>query len=371
MPKTLPLLFTLCLTLLHSALSVADVNLQRLSNNPADAASSRDDEETLLYFGSQLYFDDREDLLDKALEVKEESEALEARSRGLLLIPGDEQELVEAMETLDGATTSLRGKLDVVFAGKEESAVHYVFGSELRGTARFYYDPDDERRLQLASITGLFQPLELGSFMNVSGIVHSHIGMNFHYRLEDYGNVEVGILAKLQAISLLDRRIDYADYNRGEVFNWDSDIKSHLQPNIDLGLRKTLGRVGLQLVVSDLYTDTFRGFNGNHYRQRSRIQAGIDYRRSWGSVQILGDIVPRPSFGEVSSRRDIRVDSSIRLSSRWDLLLGYNDVQARYERNTGSAGIRYTLGRSLRIDVQGTAAGKRELGFQFGLQFPL
>ena len=107
-----------------------------------------------------------------------------------------------------------------------------------------------------------------------------------------------------------------------------------------------------------------------HWPSQAGI-AGFDYRRHWGSLQIMGDVVPRPRFGEVSSRRDIRVDGSLRLTRRWDLLLGYNDVQEHYERNTGSAGLRYTLGRSLRFDIRGTAAGKRELGFQLGLQMPL
>lgn len=366
------LFYSVCALLLGSPFaSAADVNIADLTVNPADAGHSRDNRETLSYFGMQLYFDDRDDLLDKALELKEESEALEARSRGFLLIPGDEQDLVAALENLDGAITSLRGELDFVFAGKKDSPAHYVMGTELRGTARFYYDPGDEQRLRFASITGLFRPLDLESYMDVAGVMHSHFGLNLHYQLEDFGQLEIGVLAKLQVISLLDRRIDYNDYERGDVFDWGTDIKNTVQPNIDLGLRKQLGRVGLQLVISDLYTETLRGHNGHRYRQRSRIQAGFDYRRHWGSLQIMGDVVPRPRFGEVSSRRDIRVDGSLRLTRRWDLLLGYNDVQEHYERNTGSAGLRYTLGRSLRFDIRGTAAGKRELGFQLGLQMPL
>lgn len=367
-----PLLCGLCTLLLIAPAHAAErVDISHLATNPADAKNSRDERENLAYAGMQLYFDDRDDLLDKALELKEESEALEARSRGFLLIPGDEQDLVAALENLDGATTSLRGDLDLIIAGKQDSTVHYVIGTELRGTARFYYDPVDERRLQLATITGLFHPLDLESYMDVAGIMHSHIGLNMHYQLPQLGNLQIGILAKLQVISLLDRRIDYNDYERGDVFDWGSDIKNAVQPNIDLGLRKQLGRFGLQLVMSDLYTETLYGYNGHRYRQRSRIQAGFDYRRHWGSLQIMGDVVPRPSFGEVSSRRDIRVDGSLRLTRRWELLLGYNDVQEHYERNTGSAGLRYTLGRSLRFDVRGTAAGKRELGFQMGLQLPL
>ena len=76
------LLSSVCVLLLASPFAAAeDVNIAHLSDNPADAWHSRDNRETLTYFGMQLYFDDRDDLLDKALELKEESEALK-RARG-------------------------------------------------------------------------------------------------------------------------------------------------------------------------------------------------------------------------------------------------------------------------------------------------
>ncbi len=373
MPRFIKLLAAIGLLglCLPAAADSARVNLNHLYGNPADAHHSRDNEETLLYSYGEIYFDDRDDLLEKALEVKEEGEDLEARSRGFLLIPGDEQELVDALEALDGATTSLRSRAALILATADESPLHYQLGSELRGTARFYYDEDDETRLRFAGITGVFGGPDLESYMNVSAVLQNHLGLNYHFRLPALPNTEFGVLGKLQVISLMERRIDYNDYEENQVYDWDADIKSHLQLNADVGLRHQVGRVGLQLLAKDLYTQKMKGLSGSVYQQRSRLLAGFDYRRSWGQVQVMADIVPRASFVEVPDRRDINISSSLRLSQRFNLLLGYNFVQHRYERDTGSAGLRYTLGRSLLMEVSMTAAGKRELGGHFSLQLPL
>ena len=82
MSRLLKLLLIPCY--LYSCIAIAQpskpVDLRALDNNPADAQTSRDPKETLLYSYGEIYFDDRDDLLDKALEVKEEGENLEARS---------------------------------------------------------------------------------------------------------------------------------------------------------------------------------------------------------------------------------------------------------------------------------------------------
>ena len=354
-----------------SAALAAPVDLRALDNNPADASNSRDSHENLLYSYGEVYFDDQDDLLDKALEVKEEGENLEARSRGLLLIPGDEQDLVSALEALDGATTSLRSRGSIILATSKDSPIHYRIGSELRGTARFYYDERDENRLRFAGITGLFGGPDLESYMDISAVLQNHAGINYHFRVAALPNTEFGILGKLQVVSLLERKIDYDDYEKNKVFDWDTDIKNRVQLNADLGLRHSVGHLGLHLQIKDLYTEALSGASGDTYRQRSRIIAGVDYRRSWGEIQIMGDLVPRASFGEVPQRRDLTVSGSLKVTRRFAIVLGYNYADHRYERDTGNAGIRYTLGRSLRAEISMTAAGKRELGGHASLQLPL
>ena len=66
--------------------------------------------------------------------------------------------------------------------------------------------------------------------MDVAGVAHSHVGLNLHYQLEDFGQLEVGVLAKLQVISLLDRRIDYNDYDRGNVLTGAPTLKIPYSP---------------------------------------------------------------------------------------------------------------------------------------------
>ncbi|MGB1906868.1 MAG: hypothetical protein ACPHN3_06025, partial [Spongiibacter sp.] len=127
--------------------------LSRLIVNPADGRYTAIPDETLLHLSGNFFFDDGDDLLNKALDVKREGEA---RSRGLILIPGDEQAVIDALEELDGATTNLRAEGNMVISSDANEQVHYVAATTLRGSARFYYDPEDENRLRLAVVNALF-----------------------------------------------------------------------------------------------------------------------------------------------------------------------------------------------------------------------
>lgn len=378
MPKrhTFPLLLLLSAIIGHGFPSAAlaesrQAVLSRIITNPADGVYSAIPGETLLHLNGSFFFDDGDDLLNKALDVKREGEALEARSRGLILIPGDEQEVIEALEEVDGATTNLRAEGSVVISSDIGDKVHYVAASALRGTARFYYDPEDERRLRLAAVNALFSTGDLESHLNVAAVVQSYFGVNYRFDTPQLANTEFAVRAKAQVINLLERRIDYEDYEEKRVYDRDADVNTRFQLNADLALRHQLRHLGLGLVVEDIYTQKMRGVSGSVYQQRSHFKLTADYRRDGGELQLSADITPRPSFAEVPSRRDINISGAIDLSRRFALVGAYNYVDHSREKDSGSIGIRYSLAPMLRIQLAIVAAGTREIGGQFAMQLPL
>ncbi|NKI19368.1 hypothetical protein HCU74_18330 [Spongiibacter sp. KMU-166] len=345
--------------------------LSRLIVNPADGRYTAIPDETLLHLSGNFFFDDGDDLLNKALDVKREGEALEARSRGLILIPGDEQAVIDALEELDGATTNLRAEGNMVISSDANEQVHYVAATTLRGSARFYYDPEDENRLRLAVVNALFSTGDLESHLNVAAVVQSYAGLNYQFDTPRFSNTVFAIRAKAQVINLLERRIDYDDYEEKRVYDRDADVSSYFQLNADLALHHRFRHVGLGLIVEDIYTRKMRGVSGSAYQQRSLFRVTADYRRDGGELQLSADLTPRASFAEVPSRRDINVSGAVNLSRRFALIGAYNYVDHSREKDTGSVGIRYTLAPMLRFQLALVAAGPRELGGQLSLQLPL
>ncbi len=369
--KTLPYFFlTFALHLAGTASGEEAVEIRQLLDNPADLSTDYILPETLFYVGGGLYADDREDLLDDVFQVTREADALDAKSRGLLLIPGDEAELVDAMQEIDGNRSSLRAGGGIVLAYEGESQIAWVFSSQFNATGRFYYDEGDEQRLRYATITGLFRPLELQSHMRVSAIWQSYIGLNYRFKLSAFPNTEFGVTPKLQNISLVERRINQSDYVENEVFRFNRDINHRVQLNADLGLRHQLGALGLQLVYTDVYNEEYEGVDGTRYRQRGQLSAGLDYRKTRGEVSLRAELTPSGRFGEEMPRRDIALNGRLKIAQRFDLTAGYTVVEDHFERNFASLGFRYSLGL-LRLDVSGQASGTRELGFQLGAQLPL
>ncbi|MBD2858031.1 conjugal transfer protein TraF [Spongiibacter sp. KMU-158] len=355
---------------LPAAALAEKVELAQLFENPADMALDAKAENDLLYAGGGLFFDDSQSLLDKALELTQEVERLEARSRGLILIPGDEQDLVDAMKDADRARTHFRSNIHLGFQSAESPQQSWLLSSRFDLSGRFYYDEDDENRLRFASITGLFMPLELGSHVQVSAVHALNIGYNYRFQFEALPNTQLAATPKFQVINLIERYINQAEYQEKDVFRFSRDLDEHYQLNLDLGLRHQLGPLGMHLVVTDIYNQKMEGVLGTTYQQRSQFKAGFDYRPSWGEIKLMSDLTPAPGFGELAARRDTRLSTRLNLSSKFSLTAGANSVSGHDEKDSFSLGLGYRL-RDLRLLVEGHTAGARELGFQLGMQLPL
>ncbi len=362
--------FGFCMIVLSGFSFAEDFELRRLFDNPADVSLSASSNDDLFYGGGGLFFDDSEELLDKALALSQEVERLEARSRGLLLIPGDEQDLVAAMKAADQAQTHFRSDINLALQDKENTRFTWLLSSRFDLSGRFYYDPDDENRLRFASVTGLFIPLELESHVQVSAVHKLSLGLNYRVAWEALPNTQLAITPKLQLINLIEREINQAEYQEKDVFRFSRDLNEHYQLNIDLGLHHQLGPIGLHLVVNDLYNQEMEGVRGTHYQQRSQIKAGLDYRPSWGEITLFSALTPTAGFGELSARRDTALSGRLKLSSKFELMTGLNIVEDHPEKDSYQLGLAYRL-RDLRIEIEGQSAGSRELGFQLGFQLPL
>lgn len=352
------------------ALGAETIELQNLFDNPADLSDEGTPEKGLFYGGGGLFADDQDKLLDNALILNQEGDRLEARSRGLILIPGDEQPLIDAMKRTDQNRTHFRSNIDFALLEKGNTRSNWMLSTQFDATGRFYYDPDDENRLRFAMLTSLFNASELESHMRVSAVHHIRLGWNYRFRLDALPNTQLAITPKFQVVSLIERRIDQADYEEKEVFRFSRDLNDHYQLNLDIGLRHQLGPVGLQLVVTDLYNQKLEGVLGGRYQQRSQIRAGLDYRRPWGELKLMSDLTPSAGFGELAQRRDTTLSTKVILGKHFAITSGINIVRDHDEQHSYKLGLQYQ-NRDLRILIEGHSGGNRELGFQLGFQLPI
>ncbi|MDF1693202.1 MAG: conjugal transfer protein TraF [Zhongshania sp.] len=352
----------------HAA--TGDYQLSPLHSNPAAVALGSEINETLLQMDGYIFVDDSDGLVQNIKDAYDEGRALQGRSRGLLVIPGDESALVESLEAMRDDTNGIKvgGHFSL---STQAPAWHIIGGSEFRGTERFNYDDGDANRLRFATVLGLFSFGELQSSMEVSVLWFNFLGANYRFNIDGLPNTQFGITAKLQNISLIERSILISEYDEEKIFDADRDVDHNLQLNADLGVSHQLGDWTMGLSVKDIYQQAMRSTLGTVYQQRSQFTSHIGYQTTWGAVQLNADLSPQTGFGEIPSQRIYDLNSSIPLSERVSLLLAYRWFDNPYNNDAPTIGLHYSLAQLLHITAQFSYAGNNELGGSINLQLPL
>ena len=81
-------------TLFSSAAAAAEYQMANLHTNPSALLLRADTNDTLLQIDGYFFVDDSDELIQGIKKAYDEGRALQGRSRGVLVIPGDEAELV-------------------------------------------------------------------------------------------------------------------------------------------------------------------------------------------------------------------------------------------------------------------------------------
>ena len=347
-----------------------DNRLQLLHSRYAAFPVNKRYTDTALQGDGYAFLNDNDRLLDKLKNIYDEGLALQGRSRGLLVIPGDEVALVEQLERAADDKTSFAAGGRFALLTKNKNWI-IVGGSEFTGSGRFIYDEDDATRLRFATVVGLFSFGQLQSHMDVSALWTNYLGVNHRFQFDAMPNTHFGITTKIQNISVIERSISVSEYEESKLFDRGRDINNNIQLNADLGVEHYAGPWTLGLQIDDIYQQSMKGVEGTIYQQRSRISSNIIYTNSWTSLQLSADLTPQKGFGELNSRRRYELSTILPVSNRVDIVLGYQWFDSDNDSDLPSAGLRYRLGELLRIDAQFSYAGPREFGGGVSLQLPL
>jgi hypothetical protein len=344
--------------------------LATVQQNPA-ALSLRDDiSDTVMQMDGYIFIDDSDELIYRLKKANDEGRALEGRSRGILVIPGDEAELVQRLEEMRDDTNSFAAGGHFTLS-TSSPAWHIIGGSEFSGSARFNYDEDDANRLRFATLVSLFSFGELQSSMEVSALWSNYLGLNYRFKIDGFANTQFGITPKIQNISLIERSILISEYEEEKLFDSGRDVDHTLQLNADLGISHRLNSWLLGLAIKDIYQQEMQSTIGTVYQQRSRVNASIDYQATWASWRFDADLTPQAGFGEMPAQRVYNLKTAIPLNQRIALLLGYRWLNNPYSDDSPSIGLHYSLDQLLNINAEFSYISNNELGGSINLQLPL
>ncbi|MBW2942108.1 conjugal transfer protein TraF [Zhongshania aquimaris] len=363
----------ICIALISTHVTADSASDQRLSNLHTRSASFpaiNSHSEPALQGDGYGFVNDADSLLDNLKNIYDEGVALDGRSRGILVIPGDETELVEQLENADNDITSFAAGGHFALLTQDKNWV-VVGGSEFNGSGRFIYDEGDANRLRFATILGLFSLGDLQSSVNVSALWKNYLGLNYRFSLESMPNTRIGITAKLQNISVIERKISIEDYDEDKLFDRGRDVENSIQANADLGIEHQIDNWLFGLELNDIYQQEIEGPEGTRYQQRTHISGNINYSANWASLRLDADLSPQKGFGELSSRRAYALSGLLPVSDKLQLLLGYTWLHSGNDSNLPTVGLHYRLGELLRIEAQFSYAGPREFGGGASLQLPL
>jgi hypothetical protein len=316
------------------------------------------------------FVNDNDSLLDDLRKINDEGAALESRSRGVLIIPGDESALVNELENAANSKTSFAAGGHFALLSKKKSWI-VVGGSEFKVSGLFSYDEDDATRLRFATALGLFNFGKLQSSIDVYALWTNYLGLNYRYTIDSMPDTRIGVTAKIQNISVIERRISIADYDEDKLFDRTRDVENYIQLNADIGIEHQIKQWAVGMELRDIYQQEMIGPKGTRYQQRSHISTNINYTANWGSLRLDGDITPEKGFGELTSRKTYELSTLLSLSAKMDLLLSYQWLDSDTDSDLPTAGLRYRLGERLRIEAQFSYAGTREFGGGASLQLPL
>jgi hypothetical protein len=366
------LLFTGLLTISVTAVAdtPSDNRLSAIHSRSAAFPAINLEADTTVQGDGYGFVNDNDNLLDNLKKINKEGTALEGRSRGILLIPGDENALVNELENAADDKISFAAGGHFALLSKNKNWI-VVGGAEFNGSGRFFYDEDDATRLRFAAALGLVSVGELQSSIDVYALWTNYLGLNYRYTNVSMPNTRIGVTAKIQNISVIERRISIADYDEEKLFDRTRDVENYIQLNADIGIEHQIKQWGVGLELRDIYQQEMIGPGGTRYQQRSYISTNVNYTAHWGSLRLDVDITPEKGFGELSSRKTYELSTLLPLSAKIDLLLGYQWLDSDTDSDLPTAGLRYRLGERLRIEAQFSYAGTREFGGGASLQLPL
>lgn len=372
-------LFFLLLCSLLSSAANAEVFLSSQTGtggvwrNPA-LLEDRAPKKITLGAGGGGYINDRHDLIDGYLTLKEEGEALDELSQQRLLTREDTRPMLEAMEAVDGKLLTTSGSsgflipLPQIIAGIDNAFVGSAGG---RVAATFTLDERDRAALQPLLFVGVLSSSDFHSRFTTHGVSYLESGFNFSKSWKTkHGQTDIGALFKYQLIALIERSFTLSEYDEDDLIDFNRDFKKKGSAQLDLGFNHRHGQWEIRGAAINLHNQSFTGPLGGKYKQRPGLRIGGAYY--WRDVHLFGDLDISPTqhaFGLLDDERRAQVGLGLPLwEDRFKLYTGYQKVLDGRDRNSHTLGADWQPWQWLHLQGAVMYAGAREFGGAFRAQ---
>ncbi|WP_372781632.1 conjugal transfer protein TraF [Litorivivens sp.] len=318
------------------------------------------------------YFNDKNGLLDDFEDAEEEGERIRELSNERLLFPSDFERQIAIFERMDGKLFTLSGGNVAAVAlpidGVETTLVSTVVS---RLATAFDYNPNDAQRLRTAPILGVVSPPDLESRIIIQGIAISDVGVNFSKTLTNFYDTRVGVTLKYQGVRLLEKAIEIDDYEEITLDEFRDALKTRHHLNADIGVYKAWKQWHGSFVVKSLNSKSYKGSNGNVYRQHPGVLLGLAWQGERTLASLDWDVVPsQRRFGRLDDEQRVRLSGQYKINRRWNISAGIAAIVEGRDNDALSLGAGYHWESGAAVNMALIYAGPEELGGSIQVRFP-
>lgn len=234
-------------------------------------------------------------------------------------------------------------------------------------SATIDYDLADDNVLENAIITGDFDANNLGTSIYTRAAALAEIGFTYANSFDSgIGNLDWGTAAKYQRLMLVDRLMTINEFDEGDTFENDRDLKEKSFFNVDFGIVQHLGGSNWRLgaAVENLIPHTEK-FNGQKYEFKPQVTAGVAYDLNWFKFETNMDLLANERFGILDKTQMLRIGAEIGWRHLAQLRIGYVHDLKGNEQDLYTAGIGISPFDVLNIDIAamvGKDTGKKKAG---------
>ncbi len=349
---------------ISSGLAAAQPLLSAYQRSPSLLPESSYDGPLLIGIAGAAKVNDADKLLPELLGVLEEARQIFAQSESdMLLAPFQVDGLIEQMQALDGRRATARGSVSVISSAPKLPAGWYLSGfagGRLAGT--FYYDPEDEERLRMASITAGLSGTDLGSEVRTAGVARSEIALHKSLSWDFLGGVRGGVSLKYQYVVLHERNIPFIEYEEESLFDLGRDTSEFHRANMDIGITKALQAWTFSAVLRDVVPYDLEGPLSGEFKMRPQINVAAQVDIGFGELSVDADLLERRGFSHVPDEREYGIDFKMPLIPKLELQAGLRHFDNGVDSVGASLGLNYRLQEYFVLGVKFESSGSREFG---------
>lgn len=339
--------------------------------SPSLLPDKQSDSPPLLGITGRVRITDNDRFLSEVLDLAEQARGLGDRSEsGVLLLDFETDSLIAEMKELDGQFATGRANFAVLFdAPLLPEGWHLCACGQGRFAGTFVYDPEDEQRLQLATMTAGLTPSDLESTIETAGVAVIDLALMKRFNVNWLKGFNFGASFKYQYIILQERKLRLVEHEDDELFDPSRDSNEHHFGNIDIGLTKKWASWDITAVLRNLIPGEFDGpLTDSGWQSRPHLELHAQRPLSIGSLSISGDITERTGFSHVPKERRTGIKLVSPIHPKINSILGYKNYDNSIDKNSVLMGLDYFLLEYFHLAATMEFSDSREFGAMVEVQ---